>query len=533
MSSDGARVLGDTDATMMDIPRKGQLPGKPPDGVTSWISMVTGTSAGGRPNPESLLTDEFVMERLSVEFPNGADGEAVITIGQEVLEVMNGLWKQCMIVKVLGRTVPIAVLSKKLQEMWRPQGVMTVLDLPRGFFMVRFGVEEEYLAALTGGPWKMFGSYLLVQAWSSEFDPLKDEIVTAPVWVRLSHLPVNFYHRSILMGIAKGLGKLLRVDQTTLNVERARFARICVEVNLRQPLKGSMMINGERYYVSYEGLTNICSGCEIYGHALHQCPRRVSPVSVEPESERALVEEASRGDAEAGFVMARNLRQSAATAQRPVVFAAKSVREPPRRALKEIPQRQSLGNISLSNTFDRLREDIAEIEVGEGNGVNAGDKENAANLGITFNDRASVSGKEGKLAGDPRNLNRETRKGAGERKVGSSKGGSSKLGGTNGPRRKPISNYPTRGLIVGPVEHDLELQSSGKRSRVEREDPRWPETQIARFNADKASEGMVGLVEGDGRNQSNSEIDAAANSLLVLAAIGGSLEVGGMDLVRD
>ncbi|CAA7044673.1 unnamed protein product [Microthlaspi erraticum] len=237
-SSDGARVLGDTDATMMDIPGKGQ----PPDGAVSWASMVMGTSAGGRPHPEDLLTDAFVVERLSVEFPNGVEGEPVIKIGQEVLEAMNGLWKQCMIVKVLRRTVPIFVLTKKLRELWKPKGVMTVLDLPRGFFMVRFGEEDEYMAALTGGPWKAFGSYLLVQAWSPGFDPLRDEILTTPVWVRLSYLPVNFYHRSILMGIAKGLGKPLRVDQTTLNVERARFARVCVEVNLGQPLKGSVMM---------------------------------------------------------------------------------------------------------------------------------------------------------------------------------------------------------------------------------------------------------------------------------------------------
>lgn len=57
-----------------------------------------------------------------------------------------------MIVKVLGRKVSVAVLSKRLRELWKPEGTMYVLDLPRNFFMVRFAVEEEYLAALTGGP---------------------------------------------------------------------------------------------------------------------------------------------------------------------------------------------------------------------------------------------------------------------------------------------------------------------------------------------------------------------------------------------
>lgn len=228
----GALRTGDQDATMTEIGDGSQPPGDPPDGRGSWVQKVTGSSAGGRLVPEMVLKDEFVTERLQVEFPNGEDGEPVITIGADVLDAMNGLWKRCMIVKVLGRHISIAAVQKKLRELWQPRGGMNVMDLPRQFFMIRFELEEEYLAALTGGPWRAFGSYLMVQAWSPEFDPLRNEIVTTPVWVRLANIPVNFYHKSILMGIAKGLGKPIRVDSTTLNFERARFARVCVEVNL-------------------------------------------------------------------------------------------------------------------------------------------------------------------------------------------------------------------------------------------------------------------------------------------------------------
>lgn len=114
------------------------------------------------------------------------------------------------------------------------------------------------MAAVTGGPWRLFGSILMVQAWTPEFNPLRDEIVTTPIWVRVSNLPVTFYHQLILMGIAGGLGRPVRVDMTTLNRERGRFARVCVEVDLKEPLKGTVLVNGERYFVSYEGLGHIC-----------------------------------------------------------------------------------------------------------------------------------------------------------------------------------------------------------------------------------------------------------------------------------
>ncbi|CAA7017838.1 unnamed protein product [Microthlaspi erraticum] len=221
--------------------------------------------------PEDVLADEFVRAGLGLEFPNGEDGEPVVTIGQEVLEVMNGIWKQCMIVKVLGRNIAISALSRKLREMWKPKGAMYMMDLPRQFFMIRFKEEEEYMAALTEGPWRVFENYLMVQAWSPSFDPTQDDIDTTPVWIWLANIPINFYHKSILMGTARGTEKPIKVDLTTLHCERARFARVFVEVNLRKPLKGTMLINGERYFVSYEGLSSICLKCGLYRHLVHSC----------------------------------------------------------------------------------------------------------------------------------------------------------------------------------------------------------------------------------------------------------------------
>lgn len=180
------------DASMMDVVEKDRPPGDPPDAPGSWVRKVVGGSVCGMPKPEEVLDDAFVSARLTLAFPDGEDGEPVITIENDVLEAMNGLWKRCMIVKVLGRNMSISVVSRKLKELWKPKGAIFVMDLPRQFYMVRFEMEEEYMAALTGGPWRVFGSYLMVQAWSPDFDPLRNDIVTTPVWVRLSNVPVNF-----------------------------------------------------------------------------------------------------------------------------------------------------------------------------------------------------------------------------------------------------------------------------------------------------------------------------------------------------
>ncbi|CAA7025016.1 unnamed protein product [Microthlaspi erraticum] len=392
MTSEGkTRVLGEAteDATMTDVGDRTRPPRDPPDGTGTWAMKVRGTNAGGMPTPESLIDDMLISERLNVEFPEGEDGEPVITIGREVIEAMNGMWKRCMIVKVLGRHISMPILSRKLREMWKPKGDMHVIDLPRQFFIVRFELEEEYLEALTGGPWKAFGSYLMVQAWSPDFDPLRHEITTTPVWVRLTNIPVTFYHRAILMGIAKGLGKPVKVDLTTLNFERARFARVCVEVNLAKPLKGTILINEDRYFVSYEGLATICSGCGLYGHLIHACPKAIEDGARTQGSQRRVEEPAMptmtgnptpRGT-ETGFTVVHNTRRRAGNPPSQVVAngtteGRQTVQQ--RNALENIPQDQ----IRISNRFGELGLDTDLVESGNIDIPREVDKENINNQNI-------------------------------------------------------------------------------------------------------------------------------------------------------
>lgn len=401
-----------------------------------------------------------------------------------------------MIVKVLGRNIAISVLSRRLREMWKPKGAMVVMDLPRQFFMVRFENEEEYMEALTGGPWRVFGSYLMVQAWSPSFDPLSEEITTTPVWVRLANLPINFYHRSILMGIAKGLGNPIRVDLTTLQCERARFARVCVEVNFKKPLKGTILINEERYFVSYEGLSNICSKCGLYGHLVHACPQGVKerlpevsgPVHESPRRTNENVESTPR--VEEGFtrVGPANRRKSAANGTSLSVARSENVSGENTRVLT---RKKDSTNIPVSNSFGRLGEDLGFPDSREGN----------------------VRLEENKKNEDIHDLNREksmaqvTFGGVGNLNL--PKGSKDKRIGRNRPvgpsGTKPKYNKgagPTRGLIFGPPPGEEERSLSGKRLRVEsttlgRSGGSFQQASLASKDGKIASQSMMGIVEGN------------------------------------
>ena len=465
-----SRVLNteDRDVTMMDVGEKVRPPGDPPDGRGSWVKKVVGSTAGGLQRPEDILDDAFVRERVTLSFPDGEDGELVITIAAEVLEAMNGLWKRCIIVKVLGRSVSVAVLSRKLRELWKPTGAMYVLDLPRQFFMIRFELEEEYMAALTGGPWRVFGSCLLAQAWSPDFDPLRDEIVTTPVWVRMANLPVNLYHPSILMSIAEGLGRPLKVDMTTLNCDRGRFARVCVEVNLKRPLKGTVVVNGSRFYVSYEGLQMICSKCGMFGHLVYKCPQASPERAVPGNAVGVATEGTTVSAAEDGFTPVRRTGRRSGTPENQGISTVRQAGGSQERNLREIQINQDFENISLSNKFGNLEEMEIAPEVLELVDSTVENKENTNQL---------VNINKGKGAQHATEGMREAN--SNKKKVGlvyEKRSGVGKPNGRTGPkimefksRQKPKQIRPTRGLVYGPINGELALSASGKRLRTEKQ----------------------------------------------------------------
>lgn len=57
-------------------------------------------------------------------------------------------------------------------------------------------------------------------------------VSTMSVWIRVPLLPPYFFNKQFLARIGDRVGKILRVDETTLTSARGQFARVSVEVDL-------------------------------------------------------------------------------------------------------------------------------------------------------------------------------------------------------------------------------------------------------------------------------------------------------------
>ncbi|CAI0401867.1 unnamed protein product [Linum tenue] len=100
------------------------------------------------------------------------------------------------------------------------------------------------------------------------------------VWVQFPPFPVHFYHKEILFSLGNMLGRAIKLDYHTLHQQRAKFARIAVEIDLSKPLVTRIRLDGQWQYVEYENLPTVCFECGRIGHLGESCPSLTPPVQL-------------------------------------------------------------------------------------------------------------------------------------------------------------------------------------------------------------------------------------------------------------
>ncbi|CAL1387395.1 unnamed protein product [Linum trigynum] len=149
---------------------------------------------------------------------------------------------------------------------------MEIKDLDHDCFLVRLDNEQDYFRALTDGPWVIFDHYLIVQQWTPNFkasDPLPKTMI---VWVQLPALKIHFYHKEVVTTIGNLIGRTIKLDYHTLTQQRAKFARLAVEVDLSKHLVPRIWLDDAWQKVEYENLPEVCFECGRIGHCSVACP---------------------------------------------------------------------------------------------------------------------------------------------------------------------------------------------------------------------------------------------------------------------
>ncbi|XP_050254919.1 uncharacterized protein LOC126700774 [Quercus robur] len=164
------------------------------------------------------------------------EGFAAVRLSKDFKQQIWNSWARVLIVKVYGRDVGFSFLQAKLLSLWKPTGRLDCVGLGYGFFLVRLSLREDYENVLKKGPWFVSGYFLSIRSWEPNFKLELASMSSVAVWVRLNQLPIEYYNAEALLQIGRSIGNVLRIDTQTTKESRARFARLCVQIDVDKPL---------------------------------------------------------------------------------------------------------------------------------------------------------------------------------------------------------------------------------------------------------------------------------------------------------
>ncbi|KAK4384489.1 hypothetical protein Sango_3055600 [Sesamum angolense] len=126
------------------------------------------------------------------------------------------------------------------------------------------------------------GQPIVLQFWEQGMTLRQRKHSQIPVWIRLKHLPMEYWTDEGLSTVASGVGTPLYTDGITKECSRLDYARVCVMLDYNSTLPKHLVVispvlrNGKedpkRVDVEYEWLPQRCKQCCSLGHIASACP---------------------------------------------------------------------------------------------------------------------------------------------------------------------------------------------------------------------------------------------------------------------
>ncbi|KAI0529035.1 hypothetical protein KFK09_001580 [Dendrobium nobile] len=178
----------------------------------------------------------------------------------------------------IGRHPYYESLLSAMRKSWKLKGMMKLLSLSDGFFMLKFSAHEDYDMALAGGVWFFLGKPFVLQKWVPNFKPVREDFSSIPIWFKIIDLPLPCWTPEGISRIASKIGKPLVVNDLTAEKTRLTYARVCVQVSkdCAYPETIPISILGEPFIlkIQCEWKPSPCQHCGSIVHTPDFCPSK-------------------------------------------------------------------------------------------------------------------------------------------------------------------------------------------------------------------------------------------------------------------
>ncbi|KAL2225759.1 UNVERIFIED_CONTAM: hypothetical protein Sindi_3051700 [Sesamum indicum] len=226
---------------------------------------------------------------LSFIAPTKQNGEVAVRPSLDTVRDGAKRWKSTAVGYFMGKRPFYHHLKEFAHSIW--PALREVTATANGFFFFRFKTEIDMEEVIEGGPWLFQGQPIVLQKWETGMAMRKLKHTQVPVWIKMRHLPLEFWTTEGLSTMASGVGKPLYPDAITRACTRLDFARVCVMIDVTQKLEKHIIImtpdedGGEtpcKVDIEYEWLPPKCTGCMTLGHSVKECSLTNSQKQTKP-----------------------------------------------------------------------------------------------------------------------------------------------------------------------------------------------------------------------------------------------------------
>lgn len=249
-----------SDKATVNTPAPDQV--KPTD---EWVGLFKGNRRG----------KELEKKGTPFTLPSG---EMCVKIPNSVIEKNKKAW-ECFVIGQFYSDPPAqSLIHNIVNGIWRKQyRDITVSKLEGNAFLFCIPNVSTRNRVIYQRLWQIEGQTMFVAHWEPDNLPENPVLTSAPIWLELRNVPLQFFNEDGLERIASLVGHPKFLHPATANKTDLEVAKVLTLIDPRQPLPDAVNVqfdSGDIAWVTVSSpwMPPVCTHCREIGHTLKRCP---------------------------------------------------------------------------------------------------------------------------------------------------------------------------------------------------------------------------------------------------------------------